>query len=70
MLRYNTTLFICTLLMTSATIAQDQNQILDAKGNLILMKADDVGLKMSSQCRSFRISKNPPLTPKLKCRFS
>jgi hypothetical protein len=56
--------------MTSATIAQDQNQILDAKGNLILMKADDVGLKMSSQCRSFRISKNPPLTPKLKCRFS
>lgn len=70
MLRYFTTLFICSLLMASTSIAQDQNQILDAKGNLLLLKAENVGVQMTAQCKSFRVSKSPPLTPRLKCRFS
>lgn len=70
MLKYTATLFICTLLATSAYSIQDNNRVLDAQGKLILMKADDVAAKMSGQCKSFRVSKNPPLVPRLKCRWS
>lgn len=70
MLKYTATLFICTLLATSAYSLQDNNRVLDAQGNLILMKADDVSLKMTGTCKSFRVSKNPPIVPRMKCRFS
>lgn len=70
MLKYTATLFICTLLATSAYSVQDNTRVLDSQGELILMKADNVGLQMTDQCKSFRISKNPPLVPRLKCRWS
>jgi hypothetical protein len=70
MVKYTATLFICTLLATSAYSIQDGNRVLDSQGNLVLMKADNVGLQMTDQCKSFRISKNPPLMPRLKCRWS
>ncbi len=70
MLKYTATLFICTLLATSAFSLHDNSRVLDAQGNLILMKADDVSLKMVGQCKSFRISKNPPIVPRMKCRWS
>lgn len=70
MLKYVATLFICSLLATSAYSVQDTSRVLDEQGNLILMKADDVSLKMTGQCKSYRISKNPPLVPRMKCRFS
>lgn len=70
MFKYVATLFICSLLATSAYSIQDTSRVLDDQGNLILMKAEDVSLKMASQCKSYRISKNPPLIPRMKCRFS
>ncbi len=70
MLKYYVTLFICSLLMASAFFAQGQNQLVDTKGNIVFMKAETLGLQMNTQCKSFRITRNPSLMPRLKCRFS
>lgn len=70
MLKYTATLFICTLMSVSAYSVQNQSPVLDSQGRLILMKADSTALMMAEQCKSFKISKNPPLVPHLKCRFS
>lgn len=70
MLKSIATLFVCSLLSVSAGIQQNNNSIIDSHGNLKLMKAQEVGVQMVEQCKSFKIKKNPPLVPRLKCRFS
>jgi len=70
MLKYTATLFICSILSVSAISLQNNNRVLDVQGNLILGTSSEVGLQMVEQCKSFKISKNPPLIPRLKCRWS
>lgn len=70
MLKYFSTLLVCTIMATSVYSFETKSQVLDAHGKLILLKAEDVSLKMAPQCKSYRISKNPPLVPRLKCRVS
>lgn len=69
MMKLFTTMIFSAVLVSSTNPITEQSSVLDNEGKLILMKAEDVGL-MTGQCKSFRVSKNPPLVPKLKCRFS
>lgn len=69
MLKLFTTVIFSMVLVLCANPLTEKSKILDSRGQLILMKGDDVSLMMG-QCRSLRISKTPPLVPRLKCRFS
>lgn len=70
MIKLVTTMIFSAFLVTSANPLQTQSPIVDGQGQLILLKAEDIGLKMTGACKSFRISKNPPIIPNKKCRFS
>lgn len=70
MIKLVATMIISAFLMTSTNPLQAQSPVVDAQGQLILLKADEVGLKMTGACKSFKISKNPPIIPNKKCRFS
>lgn len=69
MLKLATTLFCCAILLTSTNSVFEQKSILDAQGKLILMQGNETAA-MTGQCKSYRISKTPPLMPRPKCRFS
>lgn len=62
-------LFFSSALLTATHSSLEPHEILDSKGRLILQQGEEIA-SMKGQCKSLRISKNPPLVPRLKCRFS
>jgi len=69
MVKLVTTLIFSAVLITSAKPIFEQKSIVDSHGKLILMQGEETAA-MTGQCKSYKLSKNPPLVPRLKCRFS
>lgn len=69
MLKLAATLIFSAVLSTSAKPIFEQKSIVDSQGKLILLQGEE-SAAMSGQCKTLRVSKNPPLVPRLKCRFS
>ncbi|WP_413289750.1 hypothetical protein [Bdellovibrio sp. HCB337] len=69
MLKLVSTMIFSAMLVSTTNPISDKSNVLDQEGKLILMQSDAVAV-MPGQCKSYRVSKNPPLVPRLKCRFS
>ena len=69
MLKLATTLFFSASLFTSTNPIFEQKSILDSQGKLMLQQVEHTAA-MSGRCKSYKVSKTPPLVPRLKCRFS
>jgi hypothetical protein len=69
MLKLAASLIFSAVLITSAKPMFEQKSIVDSHGKLILMQGEE-SAAMTGQCKSYKVTKNPPLVPRLKCRFS
>lgn len=69
MLKIGLSFLFSLLLLVSTNPIQGPSALLDSQGNLNLQQPEEVSA-MPAHCKSYRISKNPPLFPRLKCRFS